>query len=48
MTRAALLAALSGALYALAFPPFALRPIAALALVPLFAAAARDAPRRLA
>ena len=48
MTRAALLAALSGALYALAFPPFALRPIAVLALVPLFAAAALLAPARAA
>jgi apolipoprotein N-acyltransferase len=45
---AALLAALSGALYALAFPPFALRPAAALALVPLFAAAARVSPARAA
>jgi apolipoprotein N-acyltransferase len=46
MTKSALLAVLSGALYALAFPPFALRPVAALALVPLFAAAVRLAPLR--
>jgi apolipoprotein N-acyltransferase len=48
MRTAALFAALSAALYALAFPPFALRPVAALALVPFFAAAARVSPARAA
>jgi apolipoprotein N-acyltransferase len=48
MTRGALLALLSAALYAAAFPPFALRPAALFALVPLFAAASRARPTRAA